>query len=282
MLNVLRHHWPEYLIEAWGLGTFMVSAGLVATLLYAPTSPIVSMIASPWARGIIMGVAMGLTAIALIYSPWGKRSGAHFNPAVTLTFFRLKKIEVWDALFYVVAQFMGGVLGIAFVSLLIKTPFTEPPVNYIATVPGQWGVAIALFTEFFLSFTLMGMVLVTSNRLNLAPFTGVFAGILVAIFIIIAAPISGMSINPARTFASALPSDVWTAFWIYYFAPPLAMLTVAELYLRLSKLTTRSICCKLCPNGDQPCISIDCCGKCDYIVREWHFSDEPSSQPIER
>ena len=60
-----------------------------------------------------MGVAMGSTAVALIFSPLGKRSGAHFNPSVTLTFFRLGKIKAWDAVFYVLFQFAGGIAGVA-------------------------------------------------------------------------------------------------------------------------------------------------------------------------
>ena len=59
-----------------------------------------------------MGAIMGLTAIGLIYSPWGQQSGAHLNPAVTLTFWRLGKVATWDALFYVLAQFAGGALGV--------------------------------------------------------------------------------------------------------------------------------------------------------------------------
>jgi aquaporin Z len=271
MWKALQNHWPEYLMEAWGLGTFMVSAGGFATLLYAPQSPVPQWLPNGFLRGGLMGIAMGLTAIAIIYSPWGKRSGAHINPAVTLAFFRLKKLSPWDALFYVLAQFLGGVLGVLLVSVLLRQTFTEPPVAYLATVPGQWGVLIAFLVEFLLAFGLMTMVLVTSNSLRLASYTGIFAGIMVAFYIALAAPISGMSINPARSFASSLPSRIWTAFWIYYFAPPLAMLTAAELYKRLSGLRTRSICCKLCPNGETPCISIDCCGNCDYLVRPWHF-----------
>src|SRR5689334_18283210 len=89
-------HWPEYLIEAWALGTFMVSAGLVATALGSPRSPISGAIPSPLLRSALAGIAMGLTAIALIHSPWGKRSGAHMNPAVTLTFLRLGRVRIQD------------------------------------------------------------------------------------------------------------------------------------------------------------------------------------------
>src|SRR6202008_2795276 len=66
--SALREHWPEYLIEGWALGTFMVSAGIVATLLGAPGSPLQHAIPSPLARSAAAGLAMGLTAIALIHS----------------------------------------------------------------------------------------------------------------------------------------------------------------------------------------------------------------------
>jgi len=103
---------PEYLIEAAGLGLFMVSATVCVALLEHPASPLHGWIASGDVRRALIGVAMGLTALALIYSPWGKRSGAHFNPAVTLTFFRLGKVAPRDLVGYVLAQFIGGTAGL--------------------------------------------------------------------------------------------------------------------------------------------------------------------------
>src|SRR5205085_5456890 len=109
MLNALRTHWPEYLMEAAQLAAFMISASVCTIGLYHPGSPIVAAIPAEFIRRMMMGLAMGLTAVAIIHSPWGKQSGAHMNPAVTLTFFRLGKIAPWDAAFYVCAQFVGGV-----------------------------------------------------------------------------------------------------------------------------------------------------------------------------
>lgn len=96
MLVSLKRHWPEYLIEAWGLGMFMVAAGVVGTILFYPQSPLHHSIASPFIQRVVMGLGMGLTAMGIMYSPWGKRPGAHINPAVTLTFYRLGKIATWD------------------------------------------------------------------------------------------------------------------------------------------------------------------------------------------
>jgi aquaporin Z len=81
MLEALRKHWPEYLIEAWALGTFMLSACAFGVLLEYPGSPVHQAIDDPFARRVLMGAAMGLTGMGVVYSPWGKRSGAHFNPA---------------------------------------------------------------------------------------------------------------------------------------------------------------------------------------------------------
>lgn len=254
----MKLNWREYLIEAWGLGTFMVSAGIFATMIYSPTSTLYNLVPNNFIRGLLMGVAMGITAIAIIYSPWGKRSGAHINPAVTITFFRLKKITIFDALAYIISQFIGGLIGIILVAILLGNSFTEPPINYVVTVPGRWGAIAALIAEFFLSLGLMLVVLFTSNSDRLSKYTGVFSGILVAIYIAVEAPISGMSINPARTFASSFPSQIWDGFWIYYFAPPLAMLIAAEIYLRYPQ-KPRIICYKLCPNSEQPCIAPLCC-----------------------
>jgi aquaporin Z len=253
MMQALRIHWREYLIEAVGLGAFMMVAGGVVTLL----EPVLFFSNPLWKR-VLIGISMGLTAIAIIYSPWGKRSGAHINPAVTLTFFRLGKFAPWDTFFYILAQFIGGTVGVIIASALLGKAFTDPPVSYIVTVPGMWGWLSALIAEFLLSFGLMLMVLFTSNTQHLAKFTGLFAGFLVATYIILEAPISGMSINPARTFASAFPSQIWTGFWLYYFAPPLGMLLAAEVYLRYAK-RPKILCGKLHPNHETPCLCLQCC-----------------------
>jgi len=205
-----------------------------------------------------MGLAMGVTAIGIIYSPWGQRSGAHINPALTLTFFRLGKIAPWDAVFYITAQFIGGLAGILLMLVIIGPYLTHPNVEYVVTVPGSWGVTAAFLAELLISFLLMTLVLFTTNTRRLAHFTGMFAGMLVATYIIVESPLSGMSINPARTFASALPARVWTGFWLYLVAPPLGMLLAAELY-RGVKGIKGIICAKLHhPKNAQPCIFLNC------------------------
>lgn len=231
-LHPVRDHWPEYAIEAVLLGTFMFSACLFAVLLFYPGWPVTQLIPDPFQRRVLMGVAMGVTAITLNYSPWGKRSGAHYNPAVTLTFTRLGKIAPGDALGYVMAQFIGAVIGVFLAALLVREMLADSAVHYVVTRPGPGGSLVAFLAEVVISSILMTVVLITSNRSNLARYTGLFAGLLVATFITVEAPLSGMSMNPARTVGSGFWANDWAALWVYFTAPPLGMLLAAELYLR--------------------------------------------------
>jgi aquaporin Z len=225
-----RAHWMEYTIEANLLGAFMISACAFGVLLEYPGSPVRHAIDSAMLRRFLMGLAMGSTAIALIYSPWGKQSGAHFNPATTLTFLRLGKIKGWDALFYIVFQFVGGLAGVLLVAALIGAPVSDAHVRYVVTL-GQYGPGVAFASEFLMTFFLMSTVLVFTSRSRLARATGIAAGILVAAFITLEAPYSGMSMNPARTLASAVPAQTWESVWIYFTAPPLGMLAAAQVYV---------------------------------------------------
>src|SRR5216117_2211930 len=163
MSTALARHWPEYAMEAAELGLFMASAGFFGVLLYHPASPTAHAVADPFLRRVVMALAMGLTAIALIYSPWGQRSGAHFNPAVTLTFFRLGKVAGWDAVFYIAAQFTGGVSGVLLSKLILRGIIAHPAVSYVTTVPGPAGVGVAFVAEAAIACGMMLMVLFVSN-----------------------------------------------------------------------------------------------------------------------
>lgn len=230
MNEALRKHWPEYLIEATALGTFMLSAVFFTALLNHPASPL-HLGGMPFLRRALSGLAMGTTAICIVYSPWGQRSGAHLNPALTLTFFRLGKIKLHDALFYIVAQIVGGLTGILFARALVMPIIAHESVNYVVTVPGSAGIAAAFSSEVALSFIMMTMVLKATNTPRIAQFTGIFAGTLLFLFITFESPISGMSINPARTLGSAIPSGIWSSLWIYLTAPFLGMFAAAEAFL---------------------------------------------------
>lgn len=257
-----RKHLPEYLMEAAELGLFMVAAGVFTCLFEYPGSPIHQAIANADLRRFLIGIAMGGTAIALIYSPWGQQSGAHMNPAVTLTFYRLGKVKRQDALFYVLFQCLGGLIGVYGTALLLRQVFTHPPINYIVTIPGSYGWILALVGELVIAFLMMTMVLLSSNNPKLSRYTGLFAGGLVMLYVTFEAPFSGFGMNPARSFASAFPSQIWTAFWLYVLAPPLGMLAAAGVYQFF--FGPRAVkCAKLNHDNHKRCIF-----RCEYNRRD--------------
>jgi aquaporin Z len=253
MFDALKKHWPEYLMEAAEVGLFMFLACAFTIGLFHPSSRVAQTIPPGVLRRLLMGTAMGATAIAIIFSPLGQRSGAHFNPSVTWTFFRLGKIEACDAAFYTLFQFVGGIAGVMLASLTLGTLVAHQSVNYAVTLPGSYGPAVALFAEILISFILMSVVLIVSNTKRLARWTGLFAGALVAIYITVESPISGMSMNPARSLSSALGAQVWMSLWIYFVAPPLGMLLAAEVYRRLFKHHGVA-CAKLHHHNNHRCI----------------------------
>ncbi|MBK7938264.1 MAG: aquaporin [Lewinellaceae bacterium] len=223
MIVALKHNWPKYLIEAWALGMFMVSATFFTGALELPGSPGRALVSDPLLRRWLGGVAMGLTAIGLIYSGWGRRSGAHMNPAVTLAFLYLKKIGRGDALWYVVAQFTGGAAAMLLAGALFPAFTAAPEVNYVQTQPGMAGVPAAFFSETAISFGMFLTVLYSSNCEKTAPYTGIFAGILLMLYITVESPLSGTSMNPARSIASALAAGNFQHQWIFLSAPLIGM-----------------------------------------------------------
>jgi aquaporin Z len=241
------------LIEGALLAAFMISACAFTVLLEHPGSPARAALPDSFSRRALMGLAMGATAVAIIYSPWGKRSGAHINPATTLTFLRLGKVETRDAVFYAAAQFAGALGGCLVAGALLAGLVRHPSVSFAVTAPGPGGLARAFAAEAVIAFLLMSVVLVVSNDPRTNRWTGLAAGACVALFIAFEAPISGMSMNPARTFGSAAAAMRWEHVWIYFVAPPLGMLAAAEVRLRSSGARP-VLCAKLHHENAHRCI----------------------------
>ena len=174
------------------------------------------------------------------------------NPAVTLTFLRLGRMQSRDAVGYAAGQFAGGLLGTLMAGALLNRWLVDPSVSYVATLPGRWGTGWAFVAELGISFGLMLTVLTIAGQERWARYTGIAAGLLVATYITLESPVSGMSMNPARTLGSAIPSMRWDALWIYFTAPPLGMLLAVEVRRWLG--LPHRLCAKLHHDPKYRCI----------------------------
>lgn len=240
-------------MEAGESGMYLFSACAVASLLWHPASPLHRHLPNDAVRRIVMGLAMGATVIAIVYSPWGKQSGAHFNPAVTVAFYRLHKVALWDAVFYCGTQLCGAAAGVALAALALHGAPAHQAVRYAATLPGVYGAPAAFLAELALSFLLMLTIVIASNHRILAPYTRYCAAALIASYIAVESPVSGMSTNPARTFGPALAGGYWHFLWIYFTAPTLGMLLAAEVFLR-ARNGRIPFCAKLDHQNNKRCI----------------------------
>jgi len=240
-------------MEFTEMGVYLFLTCLFATLLQHPASPIRHLLPNAIIRRACFGISVGATIVGIILTPWGKQSGGHLNPATTFTFYRLGKLEFWDAIFYGVAQFVGATVGVVIATLLLHGAPGNPTIRYAATLPGIYGAGVAFTAEVVISFVLMLTVLSASNHNSFSRYTPYFVGALYAIFITLETPFSGMSMNPARTFGSAFRGHYWHDLWVYFLAPTLGMLLAAEFFLWV-RGDIGPYCAKLYHASDTRCI----------------------------
>src|SRR5262249_52565982 len=151
-------------------------------------------------KSILMGIAVAITTFLIIRSPFGRRSGAHLNPSVTLTFFWLGRVHRWDAAWYIIAHFGGAIAGVLTARQIVGLRLSSPSVLYMVTLPHRSGNSITFLGEFLLAGALMGTVLYSSNHRRLTRFTPVLVAMLTVLFFVLSPSRSGFSVNPARTF----------------------------------------------------------------------------------
>lgn len=179
-----------------------------------------------------LGISLTFGSIvALMVYMFGPISGAHINPAVTLSFWLKKEISALDSLFYVAAQFLGAFAA----SLSIHILFPEDRnLGMTSLSVVEWkGFALEVFLTFMLMITIFRILAVESNRL----LTGVVIGGIIFIEALVAGPITGASMNPARSFGPAAVLGDYTHFWIYVTAPLLGGV-IATFFDRLYVLIT--------------------------------------------
>ncbi len=230
MLEFIGRHWRHYFAEAAGLAFFMLGASIITTQLRYKEAWLHGVISDPFAQMATLGALMALVVAIIIYTPWGNKSGAHINPAVTLAMWRLGKIDAHDALFYIFSQFSGAIVAVQVAGLILGRGYTKDGTNYVVTQPGAAGATAAFIAEWIISFVLMMVLMWALNNKKREQYAGLMIALLLGFYLVVEEPFSGMSLNPARSFASALAAREWKNLWIYFVAPISAMLVAAELF----------------------------------------------------
>jgi aquaporin Z len=243
----------EYAAEFVGTAVLLL-VGLSAVCVdFSTRSPVVSAIPDSNLRRLITGIIFAGTGTAIVYSSLGRRSGGHINPAVTFAFLRLGKISSRSAAIYIAVQVAGALTGAALVLAIWRGWATSVSIG--ATVPKDGGAAAAVAAEVVVTFLLVSLILNFVDRPRLMPFTAAAAGALVAFFVFVEAPVSGTSLNPARTLGPAIVGGTFTDVWIYVLAPPVGALAAAILYRRQR---SHVACGKLFHTEAVECRFLDC------------------------
>ena len=135
-------------MEVAELALYMFVTCVFATLLQHPASPVRHLVENPLLRRVLMGTAMGITIAGIVRSPWGKQSGGHFNPAITVTFYRLGKVEVLGPLVLRDChEFVGAALGVCIARYGLLGALGDHAVRYAVTAPGIYGKGVAFAAE---------------------------------------------------------------------------------------------------------------------------------------
>lgn len=174
-----------------------------------------------------VALAFAFVVLAMIYA-LGHLSGAHINPAVTLAFWSIGRFPSSEVIPYVAAQCGGAVAA----SLLSRAALGMAG-SLGATLPSL-PVAAAFGVEWLLSFVLMFVIMAVATDKRVADgFAGIAVGLTVGFCAMVGGPLTGASMNPARSFGPAVAGNLWRAHWIYWLAPVTAMMVAARVYQQL-------------------------------------------------
>jgi aquaporin Z len=172
--------------------------------------------------GVALAFAFAVTA--MVYA-LGHLSGAHINPAVTIGFWSVRRFPSREVGPYVLAQLLGAVAASGFLRAVLG------PVGHVGATLPLLPVGAAFAVEWLLSFALMFVIMaVATDERAASGFAGVAVGLTVGFCALTGGPLTGASMNPARSFGPALVGGAWTAHWIYWAAPITAMIAAARLY----------------------------------------------------
>jgi MIP family channel proteins len=202
---------------AEAIGTFFL-------VLIGPGSAMVNAYSGGSLGQVGIALAFAFVVVAMIYA-LGHLSGAHINPAVTLAFWSARRFPPAEVIPYVLAQCVGAVAA----SLALRAAM-GPVGNMGATLP-RIPIAAAFGVEWLLSFVLMFVIMAVATDERVADgFAALAVGLTVGFCALMGGPLTGASMNPARSLGPALVGGVWQSHWLYWLSPITAMIVAARAY----------------------------------------------------
>lgn len=220
-------HPVEWLCELIGTFCLIFFGFTAAAILQSPLSPVNQAVQSTGVRLILLGASFGVIAATIAFSPIGRRSGAHLNPAITLGFWVRGHTHTHDLIGYSLSQLAGAVLAAAAFAAALGE--WAASVAFVRTTPqgtlSEWS---ALGIETAITFCLVLTIFLMVSSPRTARFTPPALGVVLGTLIALTAPYTGASLNPARTLGPDIVTATFPSLWVYIVGPLLgALLAVA-------------------------------------------------------
>lgn len=228
-----RVRWRVFFSEVIGTAALVWGGLSVVIVMFGHGSPMGRIVPNEQLRMTLTGFLFGCIGGAIALSRVGKESGAHVNPAVTLGFWLVRKLDARAALGYIVAQLLGAALGAL---PLLAWGSMGRSVAFGATLPGSgYAVSTVVLGEAATTFALVATLCVFLGFRPLRQYTPFAMPWLYAVMVPLEAHISGTSTNPARTFGPALISGRWDGCWIYWVGPMVGTLAAILVFSSIAR-----------------------------------------------
>ena len=217
-----RVRWRLFSSELIGTALLVLGGLSVVIFMFGDGSPMAGLLPNAVLRTVLTGFLFGTVGSAVALSRIGKESGAHINPAVTMGFWMMQRLDLRTAIGYIIAQLLGAALGAL---PLLAWGTMGRSVAFGATVPGSgYSTVVVLLGEIVTTFGLIATLCIFLGFRHLRRYTPFVIPFLYAVMVPLEGHISGTSTNPARTFGPALISGQWDGWWIYWVGPMAGMM----------------------------------------------------------
>ncbi|MBD2435892.1 aquaporin family protein [Nostoc sp. FACHB-110] len=231
--NWKKLNWLEYGAELVGTAFNILVGFSIITFNFGKGLPMEHLIPAVSPRLLINGLVFAGSGALISISPLGKLSGSHLNPCLSLAFWLQGKMHKQDLVGYILAQFIGAIVG-AFLALFFWRNYLIS-VNYCITSPGNgYPLWYVFLTEVFMTFMLVLSIFIFLSHRQLLRWTPVMVWLLVATMVWLGAPISGTSLNTARSIGPAFVAWSWQNQWVYCLASPLGALIAVGVFQLIS------------------------------------------------